>query len=268
MPLYQIQFCGNAARSFTFQVLTSVKDMLEKGDDQEVKTLSVMESKWHVGIITGAPQPAGRSDPDKVGIAAWTPALYCGGIIPVKGLEVIHKTLEMKAQGQRFAQTLPQLKVWTPGALAFQLPDPWTACKPTEIVPPAPFNVQPPRGKRHVLAQLELQPNENVQDSDEEEPTKYMLSFLGGIYPFREAFDHHQIVGVQVTKTDGEKDYIRVLDNLDPNDGKAEARIRVVLGDILSGMPVYLVNKTPRADLMAALVLSMESIVHGEDEAP
>ena len=132
-PLYQIQFCANAQCSFTYQVLTSVKELLEKGDDQEVKTLSDTEAKWHVRIITGAPQSTGRSDPDKVGISEWAPALYCGGTSPAKGLEVIHTTLEMKAQGQRFAQTLPQLKVWTPPALAFQLPDPWTApsmCSP------------------------------------------------------------------------------------------------------------------------------------------
>ena len=268
MPLYQIQFCGNAQRSFTYQILTSVKEMLEKEDDQEVKTLAEMEAKWHVRIITGAPQSTGRSDPDKVGIAEWAPALYCGGISPVKGLEVIRKTLEMKAQGQRFAQALPQLKVWTPGALAFQLPDPWVACKPTEIVAPGPFKVQPPRGKRHVLAQLELQPKETEQESDEEEPVKYMLSFFGGLYPFREAFEYHQIVGVQVAKADGQKDYIRVLDNLDPRDGKSESRIRVVLGDILYGMPVYFVNKTPPSDMMAVLVLSMKSVVHGEDETP
>ena len=64
--------------------------MLEKEDDQEVKTLAEMEADWHVWIITGAPQPTGCSDPDKVGIAEWAPALYCGGISPLKGLEVIH----------------------------------------------------------------------------------------------------------------------------------------------------------------------------------
>ena len=103
----------------------------------------------------------------RVDISEWAPALYCGGISPAKGLEVIHNT---------FAQTLPQLKVWTPRALAFRLLDPWTACKATEVVPPAPFNVQTPRGKRHALAQLELQPKENEQDSDEHESVKYMLS--------------------------------------------------------------------------------------------
>ena len=91
----------------------------------------------------------------------------------------------MKAQWQRFAQTLLQLKVWTPGALAFQLPDPWVACQLIEIVAPGPFNMQPPRGKRHALAQLELQPKENEQDSDEEERVKYRPSFLGSVYPFR-----------------------------------------------------------------------------------
>ena len=165
-----------------------MKELLEKGDDQEVKMLGDTEAKWLVRIITGAPQSTGRSDPDKVGISEWAPARYCGGTSPAKGLEVIHKTLEMKARGQRFAETLPQLKVWTPGAFAFQLPDPWTACKGTEVGPPAPFNVQPPRGKRHVSARLELQPKENEQDCDKDEPVKYMLSFLGGIYPFRTTF--------------------------------------------------------------------------------
>ena len=41
-----------------------------------------------------------------------------------------------------------------------------------------------------------------------------------------------------------------------------------MLDDILYGMPVYFVNKTPSSDLMAAVVLSMESMVHGEDETP
>jgi hypothetical protein len=35
---------------------------------------------------------------------------------------------------------------------------------------------------------LELQPKENEQDGDKDEPVKYMVSFLGGIYPFRTTF--------------------------------------------------------------------------------
>ena len=44
-----------------------MKELLEKGDDQEVKMLGDTEAKWLVRIITGAPQSTGRSDPDKVG---------------------------------------------------------------------------------------------------------------------------------------------------------------------------------------------------------
>ena len=265
MPLWQIQVCGGAERAFSFQVLAALNDMLEKEGSEDVKTLADMEAKWHVRISTGAPPPNGKSDPDGVGITTWAPALYCGGASPAKGLEVIHKTLQVKAQ--KALVVMPHLKVWTPAALGFALPEPWGAYGATGFVPPQPFRVPPPQGRRHILAQLEVQPQDaEVQDGEHQE--KYMLSFFGGIYVLRELFDHHQIPGTLVTMEDGQKEYIRCLGDLMVDDDASMARIVTVLEEVLFGMPVYFINKTPTSHYMAALILSHKSVVDGEDVKP
>ena len=267
MPLWQIQVCGGAERAFTYQIVAALNDMLETEGLEDVKTLRDMEAKWHVCLSTGAPPPTGNNDPDGVGIVAWAPALYCGGATPAKGLEMIHKTLQAKVQ--KALVVMPQLKVWTPGALAFPLPDPWAAYGAAGFVPPQPFRVQPPRGKRHILAQLEVQPNEAENNDDEETPVKYMLSFFGGIYVFREVFEHHQIPGAAVTTGDGQKDYIRCLGDLMVDDDASTARISTVLNEILLGMPVFFINQTPSSHGMAAtILLHFKSVVDGEAVKP
>ncbi|CAK8986212.1 Uncharacterized protein SCF082_LOCUS461 [Durusdinium trenchii] len=232
-PLWQIQFTGGGHRAFTFSMLSAVRDMLEQRGEEGVKTLSEMEATWHVRIITGAPPPSGSLDIDGTGIAEWAPAVYCAGVTPARGLQLIRDTLTCKA-GKK------------PG-----------------LEPP------PLKGKRHVLAQLEVQPpgEEEEEQQAETEEEKYVLSFFGGIYPFKERFDARRVLGGPVAKDGAEdqKEYVRFLDGLTLRDEQSEERIRIVLEDVLRGMPVFLINSTTRRNGMAAYLLTLGSVVRGED---
>ena len=52
------------------------------------------------------------------------------------------------------------------------------------------------------------------------------------------------------------------------DDDASMARIATVLEEVLFGMPVYFINKTPASHHMAATVLSQKSVVDGEDVKP
>ncbi|CAK8999096.1 unnamed protein product [Durusdinium trenchii] len=210
VPLWQIQFTGTAHRLFTFQMLAAVRDWLQDQKDEEMKTLNDLHSAWHVRIVTGG--PAGETDVDGVGVCEWAPAIYCAGPSPSRALEVISGAIAIRAR-KKSMLSLPRFKVWTGAAPGFQVPEPWEFCGPTEILPPKPFGVLPPGGKRHVLAQLEKEDDHNKENEESVEQDKYMLSFFGGLFHFRERFDQKQIVGTSVEKDDSdEKTYIRILD--------------------------------------------------------
>lgn len=120
-----------------------------------------------------------------------------------------------------------------------------------------------------MLAQLEVQPpgEEEEEQQAETEEEKYVLSFFGGIYPFKERFDARRVLGGPVAKDGAEdqKEYVRFLDGLTLRDEQSEERIRIVLEDVLRGMPVFLINSTTRRNGMAAYLLTLGSVVRGED---
>ena len=254
-------------------MLNSVRELLEQqGHNEGVKTLSDMEATWRIRIITGAPPQSGPTDVDGVGIPDWAPAVYCEGVTPARGLQLIYDTLKCK---ERKGHALPTLKVHFQGVAGFQIPEPWLVCGRAEASVPGPFSVLPPKGKRHILAQLEVQPpDENPEDEEAEaeenqtEPpqNKYVLSFFGGVWSFKDLFDEHRILGSSVVKEGTERrEYVRILDGLSINDQQSETRIRTVLEDVLRGIPIFLINNTEPVNEMATYLLSFDSVVHGED---
>ncbi|CAK9113934.1 Uncharacterized protein SCF082_LOCUS52787, partial [Durusdinium trenchii] len=267
-----IQFSGNAHRTFTYQMLGAVRELLEKGVGEDAKpwTLSDMETNWCIRVITGGPPHSGSVDPDGLGIGEWTPAIYCAGNDPRRALQLIFDTLTLRSR-KKSVHDLPQLKLWCDGLPGFDVPEPWSLCGGGDVSPPRPFSVLPPKGRRHILAQLEAQPceeqeNRDTEEEGEEVEEKYILSFFGGIYAFKDRFDEHQVPGVLVSKegTD-QREYIRFLNGLKLNDEHSASRVRTVLEDVLLEIPVFFINNTSPANQMAALILTHASVVRGED---
>ena len=111
----------------------------------------------------------------------------------------------------------------------------------------APFAALPPKGRRHIIAQLDLDNEDDDEDTDNQ---KYLLSFFGGIYSFRERFDDRAIEGTTLpTMSGGQSEYIRYINIT--NDEASRERILEVLEGVLKGLPVYFVNLAGEDDELA-----------------
>lgn len=155
------------------------------------------------------------------------------------------------------------------------LPQPWEP--EANAVNPAPkaFAVQPPRGRRHVLAQLEKKPKETTsvdggeeEEDQEEQPTPhgtYVFSVFGNIYPFRALFDERGVAGCQLqvgSPGEHKKEYIRFVEF--EEQGDHEGLINMVLVECLNRIPVYFINMAGKKDKVAQWILQQPSVYPGE----
>ena len=235
-PLWQIQVVHSGRNSFGYQLLATVKAALET---HEAKDLATLESKHGVKIFTGAPPQSAEADPDGVGMQSWRPVVYAAGASPVEGLKLIQFVVDFKVQ-RRDVMEKPRMVLLQPEAeWAFGLVPPGWIFRHSEAVPRA-FEAQPPRGRRHVIMQLEC----HNTDGDEKE---YMLSFFGGIYAFRDHFDHKSISGAYAELAGGSRDYIRCIKFTDLDASKN--LIEDILGEgVLDGTPVFFANAADEPD--------------------
>lgn len=261
VPLWQLQFTGRDHRMLTRQLLTALKTYLEQQPDSTVKTPQDMEDNWGIRVLNGGPPMTGERDPDNVGILPWQAAIYCAGETPQKALELIVDILR-----HRNLSAMPPLFLWCQQKLNFEPPTPWVTCEPALIQPPTPFAAPPPRGRRHIICQLERQ--RNSSETEETEEIKYMITTFGGIYTFRSRFDQQMIQGERVTAAEGDKaNYVRYLEDLKPNCQQSRRRVESLLVDVLMKVPVYLINAVGSRDPMATWVLSLDTVCHCESIA-
>ena len=142
------------------------------------------------------------------------------------------------------------------------------------------FKALPPRGRRHVLLQVEsekmqqgqgeIPPNQEALDEDEctqnrQLPTDtYAIMFFGGIYTFRELFDAANVQGGTVPRPDGTKDeYVRHMKATCSDFDKQ--RLTTILEDVLLQVPVYLIDQTDsHDDPLVSWLLTRPSVHLGE----
>ena len=256
-PLWQLQFADGSGAPFSYQLLPTAREALQNHPNQEVRTLDDMESRLGVRLTIGAPPRAGPFDPDQVGMVTWRPAVYVAGETPCAGLEIIQFILEYK-KAQGLLTYLPQVLVLgLPHGLA--LPPPWQhAPLPTLLEIPPPFGVQPPRGQRHIIAQLEY-----CEAASQDAVATYYLTFSGGIYHFRERFEQLGVQGVPVASGDPDaatkKEYVRLVE-MAGDDETAKARVVDVLEGVLAKIPVYFCSMVGAGDPMQAWLLQQPSL--------
>lgn len=102
-----------------------------------------------------------------------------------------------------------------------------------------PFGALPPRGRRHVLAQLEKE--EGLDERWRQPASKVHPHFYGAIYQFKDAFDRGQIPGAYMeTGIADQQDYVRCVELI--NEANAMQKVLLVLHNVLKGMPVYFEN--------------------------
>jgi len=275
-PLWQLQLCGNNKGAFAFRVLTVVKDALLQHPNADVRALRDLETVLQLRLIVGSPAQAGPSDPDAVGFVDWEVAMYCSNV--ANALDFIHFILDFKVQ-HGYVAGMPDLLLHAVDVGTGLLPSPWRVLSDPAFIPPEPFRVMPPKGRRHVIAQLEKNedgvddPAESNDENDknaangaatkQEDDAPYTLSFWGCIYHFKERFEAKGIPGSLVPiKSQEHKDYVRYLKVSLDDEGKKQ--VELVLEDILKGMPVYFINAAGEDDPMAAWLQQQPSIFQKE----
>ncbi|CAE6968150.1 unnamed protein product, partial [Symbiodinium sp. CCMP2456] len=230
--LWQVQVDHAGYNNFSYKILGTVNDTLRNYPDSNVTDLKSMEQHLKIRILNGAPSQQGEdNDPDGMQFTPWRAVLYLGNddLNPI--LDLIHRILKHKMDQAQILD-IPVLQVqsncvqWNPAQE--DLPQPWQLLRTEPEWMPNIFKVLPPRGRRHIVCQLETAEDDH-----------YNLMFLGGLYVFREQFDAQQIpYGYHKTVDPTEKRiYVRLLKVQDSEDGKNKV-LRVV-NNVLHHMPVY-----------------------------
>ncbi len=263
--LWQVQLTGPAKGSFSYQLLSTAREALLAHPNPKVRSLTDMETVLHLRVILGGPPPSGASDPDNVGLVDWQLVIYCAGPSPKTALDFVDFVLQHKIKKGGLT-LLPDLQVHMVTGAAEELPSPWRPADAAQISVPKPFGALPPRGRRHVLAQLEKEEGIEEGESGDSQQAKYILTFYGAIYQFKDAFDQGQIPGAYMeTGTPDQRDYVRYVELT--HEANAMQKVLLVLQDALKGLPVYFVNMVDPADEMGIWTLEQPSIIAAENTA-
>jgi hypothetical protein len=275
-PLWQLQVRHAGQNSFGFQILRVAQEAMLRYPDENIRDLDRMEEVHKVRLLHGAPALSGETDPDKVGIEPWQVVLYAAGSTPNAALDFI-KFILMHKVAKGHVQQLPKLAVASREAGVKDLPAPWQL--DTESVwCQKPFGALPPRGRRHVLCQLELKaaaPADVSADAPVEEGTgggesdvelqaSYCFSVFGNIYNYRDLFDAAGIPGGYVVSPDEEnREYVRSVEVSE--DAKGKRVLQSILEEVLLKIPVYFINATgDKSNALASWLSQQPSVIVGE----
>lgn len=243
-----------------------MRDAILEHPNPEVRALPDVEKVLRIRLVLGAPAQVGPSDPDEVGFVDWQLVIYSCGLSGA--LEFIHFILSYKVQ-KRFLRAMPDLAVHVACSGCsplLPLPAPWQMLEGTAVDMPQPFSALPPKGRRHVLAQLEGPSKEDVTEEgteeDEAEAT-YTLTFRGNIYPFKDRFEDYGVPGALAAINEPQQnDYVRYL--VLKLDDASKQKVQEVMEDVLMALPLFFINMAGDADPMAAWLLQQPSIMEAE----
>ena len=197
--LWQVQVGHAGYNSFSYKLIGTANDALRNYPDSNVTNLKSMEQHLKIQIGNGATsQHEEHNHPDGMQFTPWPPMLWVGNDDFNPILDLTHRILEHKIdQGQIL--DMPVLKVqsncpqWEPTQEDLPQPCQLLHTEPEWI--PNIFKVLPPRGRKHIVCQLETAENDH-----------YNLMFLGGRHVFRQQFHTQQIpYGFQKTADPTEK---------------------------------------------------------------
>ncbi|CAJ1382674.1 unnamed protein product [Effrenium voratum] len=264
--LWQVQICHSGKNAFGYQLLAMTRSALQQeGTGLQASDLKSLEAQEKVKILNGAPAQMGPSDPDKVGLEPWQVVLYAAGENANAALRVVELVLKFKVS-KGLLTSLPALSAVFPvdGFDWPDLPAGWARKSTSEVECLKPFGALPPRGRRHVLCQLEKKEAEDSQSAED----KYDFTFFGNIYNFRDVFEAKGVQGGYVPLEDGNggREYVRLLRVSDTEECRAQ--IKTVLEDVLRGAPVYFIDATNESDNVLVQWLLQQPSVHlGENAA-
>ena len=231
-PLYQIQVVHDSRPSITFGFSAAFRAFLPE-IDPELQTFADLEQKRNIRVVMSG--GAEECDPDAIGVKQWRAALYAATKEPAAVLDMLSAFVENKQRAAEFAGYQLQMEVSRSAEKIFTggLPHPWS-WMPGGSLGPRPFEAAPVRGKHHMILQVER---------EDDVPDSHALTFAGGTWAFREAFDAAEVEGGHVD-VGGEREYVRCLRSL-KFDTAGKERIQNILGAAcLCDHVLYLDNQT------------------------
>ena len=255
-----MQVAGSAKNAFTYQVLLAAKEALLNHPNPNIKDLPTLEALHHIRLMSGGPPLSGEMDVDGVGVQRWQTVIYAAGDGPTVALDFMYFILEHKLRRGMIA-SMPRLLLQMPcGGFQGPLQGPWQVNTVADAnAMPRAFAALPPRGRRHVLAQLE-------HEGDIEE-SKYRFFLRGGLYPFRTRLDELQVPAAQLDLVDDhgapKQEYIRIVEFAGLEEG--EGLLTAILEQALLRLPVYFINATEEEDdAVADWILQQPGVVPGK----
>ena len=266
-PLWQIQVAHGGRQAFGYNLLATCREALQDHPNSNVRDLPQLEAHLHVKVLIGAPPMSGPADPDGVGIRDWQPVLYAP--TPHDGLNLVSFIVRHKVTTGQILQLPHFIAVCPEEEVAVSVPDPWIV-HDSHPLQHQPFRALPPRGRRHVLLQVELDPaglppsDDGDSIGEQDAKPEYSLMIFGGIYGYRELFDAANIQGGTVPIPDSAKtEYVRHLKLKFSEDQKH--KLTNVLEQVLLNVPVYLIdNTTTEKDPLISWLLEQPSVYPGE----
>ena len=96
---------------------------------------------------------------------------------------------------------------------------------------------------------------------------KYILTFYGAIYQFKDAFDQGQIPGayMEMGTSSDQREYVRYVELT--HEANAMQKVLFVLQDVLKGLPVFFVNMVDPADTMGVWLQEQPSVIAAESSS-
>eukprot|EP00972_Heterocapsa_arctica_P115527 16448235-Heterocapsa_arctica.AAC.1 len=144
-----------------------------------------------------------------------------------------------KAKALEFASAgVPEVLLSRSSAIHLpgSMPEGW-GMEPVGTVGPHIFDAAPPRGKRHMILQVEK------AEADGE----YSLLFMGNTWAFRAQFDGMGIAGGHV-ECDGHKEYVRCLQGVGLAQDSKDRVTQVLGSGVLNGHALIIFNETADSD--------------------
>lgn len=277
--LWQLQVVHGGRQAFGYHLLTVCKEALQQHPDERVRDPLQLEAELHIKVLNGAPPHGSAADPDGVGLEPWHPVIYAP--TPTDGMNIIHFIMQHKVSTGHLLQMPKLIALFPQEQEATAVPAAWVL-KTEHVLQAATFRALPPRGRRHVLMQVEMaRPDEEPRSipANQETPSSqdgggsptsrnedqsYHILIFGGIYGLRELFEAANIQGGLVPQPDAAKDeYVRHLKTTLSEENLA--KLATILEQVLLRIPVYLIDRTENEnDPLVSWLLREPSVHLGE----
>ena len=236
--LWQAQVDHAGYNNFGFKILQIANEVIRSYDDSRLTDTQALETHHKIRLLNGAPTQAKEdNDPDNMRFVPWRPVFYVAQQSIAFFLDLVYRIMKHKNDAGHITD-MPEFHVqgakddWLPPE---GLAEPWQKLDTDPDWLPSIFRVPPPRGRRHVLCQIER--NENTTEGE------YTFLFWGALWVYRDKLDGLRMPGGFVPSHDPteKRTYVRMVKINDDTEGRT--RIEGILRNGFHNVPVYFIDQ-------------------------